>query len=111
MAKKGSKKKKSRKTKTLPIGATVGFAIYGMEAVKAIQDPASAGVDNAKDAAIVSLLGVRMTDGKPQWDSQVFWNVWREPAIGIAASTILPKIPIIRTLPKKIPLVGKYLRW
>lgn len=70
----------------------------------------------AVDYAITNATGLRYGQANPNgngfaFDQKVFIDTWKEPVAGMLVSKIMPKIPIVRTLPKSIPVVGKYLRW
>ena len=108
MARRRKGKRGKKRTKTYPIASTLGMVPITMQAVEA-----------AKTDGLQGALryGVRATSGfdikgEVPWsmdaitksEGGIMWG-------GILASTVLPKIPIIKTLPKKIPFIGKYLRW
>lgn len=113
MARRRKKGSRHRRAKTYSVGMMFGFGKYAYDAYKAVEGSAP---ERKMDNLLTALTGMRVgsvaTDGSTlQWDTDVFIKTWKEPAIGIVVSKVLPKIPIVKTLPKQIPFVGKYLRW
>ena len=108
MAKRKGKRGRKARTKTIPLASTVGMVPIASKTFEAAQADgaigaaryvvrATSGID-IKGEVPFSLEAITKSEGGVMW-------------AGILASTVLPKIPIVKTLPKKIPFIGKYLRW
>lgn len=105
-----SRRSGRRRVKTIPMAATAGAVVAGIAAWdnyqtywkdKPFKDylkrvPIS--ILTGYDSATKDWSGDRMIAGKPL-------------LAGIVVSAVAGKVPIVRSMPKKIPLVGKYLRW
>lgn len=113
MARRRKGKKGRRRTKTHSIGRSVGWGMWAYRAFAPLTDPANqtkVGVEYAASRATGLRLGAA-TAGGPMLDPQWMWETYKMPLLGTLASKVLPKIPVISTLPKSIPVIGKKLRW
>lgn len=104
-------KRRSRRTKTIPLGATVGGALGVYNVYK--NTTAASGLDDKLNIVGESLFGINMLGGGTVTDGSKAHakSFWIPMGVGVVASALLPKVPIVRTIPKKIPIVGKMLRW
>lgn len=107
MAKKGKKGRRSKRTKSIPILATAGTASCAMDIYNTTK---GVPMDEKLRYAVRSTTGFDIK-GEVPWSGDSISGSAKMMWGGILLSTIAPKIPVIRTLPKKIPIIGKYLRW
>jgi len=101
-------KRSYRRTKTMPLAASMGAAIDVVHTWDSIKEAPDM---KAKARAIVrSHTGVDI-EGEVPTDFSKIGTGAKALYGGMIISALAPKIPIVRTIPKRIPLIGKYLRW
>ena len=102
---KGSKRR-SKRMKTVPIATSIGM-IPGLMYAKRGYD--AGGVTEGVRWGVDAYTGFDYKEGRFDLEKAKMGAL--PLGVGILASTILPKLPFIGSAPKKIPLIGKYLRW
>lgn len=99
-----------RNSKSVSIGALGGSAIAGGNMLSSFMGY----TDKKKfftDGAPIAILTGFQPYNNWAWDSEDFMKGGGPLLIGIVGGAVLSKVPVIKSVPKKIPIIGKYLRW
>lgn len=108
------KPRRSRKMpdKKIPIFATAGFAVYGYNAYQSGYAQASYTPQQKFDYTLTNLTGVRVGTATAagsgiEFDTALFINTWKAPALGTIGSVIARKARLNKYI-AKVPLIGEY---